>query len=313
MVCQLDTPLELSRSLYTSQEIAPGVSYTRRVDLSNLPHWEQLATLHGTGADRYYDLERLVAGGTLMGAEEEEALARATDGRGVAGLDVLHLQCHLGCDAITLARRGARVTGVDFSPTALSRLRDLAERCGVEVATVEADARALPASLDKTFDLVYASIGALCWIDDLDAWMGGAARVLRPGGTLVLVELHPLHTMVDRVEPLVVDFPYGFDGPHVFSGTGSYANRDADVAWTITQFAHSLGEVVTAAHDAGLWTRSLVEHTAMSFDPRGLDGTALEDDGRFRLRLGLGPETPEGRAPAFPMPVLYSLIATSRP
>ncbi len=283
------------------------------MDRSNLSHWEQLATLHGTGADRYYDLDRLIAGGSLMGAEGEEALLRATGGRGVAGLDVLHLQCHLGCDAITLARSGAQVTGVDFSPTALARLRDLAERCGVEVTAIEADARALPTELDGAFDLVYATIGVLCWIDDLDAWMRGVARVLRPGGGLVLVELHPLHTMIDRVDPLVVDFPYGFDGPHVFSGTGSYANRDADVSWTTTQFAHSLGEVVTAAHDAGLWTTSLVEHTAMSFDPRGLDEPAIEDDGRFRLRLGSGPATPEGRAPAYPMPVLYSLIATSRP
>ncbi len=283
------------------------------MDRANLAHWEQLASLHGTGPDRYYDLDALVAGATLMGAEEAAALERATGGRGVEGLDVLHLQCHLGCDAITLARQGARVTGVDFSPTALTRLRELAVRCGVEVATIEADARALPSTLDGAFDLVYATIGVLCWIDDLDAWMSGVARVLRPGGTLVLVELHPLLTMIDRVEPLVVDFPYAFDGPHVYSGTGSYANRDADVSWTTTQFAHSLGEVVTAAHDAGLWTTSLVEHTAMSFDPRGFDEPTSEADGRFRLRLGRGPETPDGRAPAYPIPVLYSLIATAQP
>jgi len=90
------------------------------VDQPNLDHWEALARLHGTGPDRYYDLDGLIAGGTLMGAEEAAALARATDGHGVAGLDVAHLQCHLGCDAITMARAGARVTGVDFSTTALA-------------------------------------------------------------------------------------------------------------------------------------------------------------------------------------------------
>jgi hypothetical protein len=39
-----------------------------------------------------------------MGAEEEEALERATSGKGGSGLDVLHLQCHIGCDAITMVR-----------------------------------------------------------------------------------------------------------------------------------------------------------------------------------------------------------------
>ena len=61
-----------------------------------------------------------------MVQEERAALALATRDRGVHGLDVLHLQCHLGCDAVTLAREGARVTGVDFSRTALERLDELA-------------------------------------------------------------------------------------------------------------------------------------------------------------------------------------------
>jgi len=57
----------------------------------NREHWEQLATMHGTGADRYHDLDKLIAGGTLMGAEEAAALVPATGGEGVADLDVLHL------------------------------------------------------------------------------------------------------------------------------------------------------------------------------------------------------------------------------
>ena len=78
------------------------------MDRSNHEHWEQLATIHGTGPDRYYDLEALVCGATLMGDEESAALARATGPGGLAGLDVLHLQCHLGCDAVT---RPARARG----------------------------------------------------------------------------------------------------------------------------------------------------------------------------------------------------------
>ena len=283
------------------------------MDRTNLAHWEQLAVLHGTGVDHYYDLEKLVAGGTLMGAEETAALVRATAGAGVDGRDVLHLQCHIGCDAISMARQGANVTGVDFSPAALTRLRDLAERCGVEVATLEADSRALPRELDDRFDLVYASIGVLCWIDDLDAWMHGVWRVLKPGGTLVLVELHPLLTMIESSTPLVVDFPYNFDGVHTFSGTGSYANRDADVSWTVTQYAHGLAEVVMAAKAAGLTCDYLEEHTSMSFDPRDMDESAAETDGRYRFRVGLGAVHGEEHDAAYPLPVLYTLLATKPP
>ena len=269
----------------------PGSCHSSGMENPNLDHWEQLASIHGTGADAYYDLDHLIRGGSLMSAEESSALTRATRGQGVEGLDVLHLQCHIGCDAITMARQGARVTGVDFSPTALSRLRALAAECGVEVATREADARELPA--------------------DLDRWMDGVVRVLRPGGTLVLVELHPLLLMIDSIEPLVLDFPYSFDGPRVFRGTGSYADPGAEVSWTTAQFAHSVSEVVMAATHAGLTVSHLEEHTSMGFDPRGLEEGGVEADGRYRLRIGRGGLVDGVPGPPPPLPVLVTLLATT--
>jgi ubiquinone/menaquinone biosynthesis C-methylase UbiE len=285
-------------------------SYTGFVQQDNYTHWESLAAFHGTGNDRFYDLEALISGGSLMGADEVAALDRATKGAGVSGLDVMHLQSHIGCDSITMARQGARVTSVDFSPTALARLRVLAEQCGVAVTTVQSDARDLPHGLDDSFDLVYATIGVLCWIDNLDMWMSGVARVLRPSGTLVLVELHPLLTMIDSVDPLVLDFPYHFDGGHVYRGSGSYANRGADVTWTTTQYAHSVAEVVMAATNAGLRLNYLEEHTEMSFDPRGMEEAPNEADGQYRFRIGVGAQIGDEREPAHPLPVLFTFLAT---
>lgn len=271
----------------------------------NHEHWEALARFHGTGDDGYYDLDLLRAGGTLMGDEELAAIDAATGGRGLAGASVLHLQCHIGCDSIAMARMGATVTSVDFSRTALDRLEILAEECGVAIATLEADATRLPESLSGRFDYVYTTIGVLSWIGDLDGWMAGVARALRAGGALVLVELHPVVTMVESLDPLVVDFPYADDGPHVYTGTGTYANRDADIAWTTVQYAHSIGEVVTAAAREGLHCELLVEHTSGSFNTGQFEEP--EEDGRYRLRLGAGDA--EGSSPACPMPVLYTLIA----
>jgi len=274
---------------------------------SNLEHWEALARFHGTGDDSYYDLDLLRAGGTLMGEEERAAIDLATGGRGLAGATVLHLQCHIGCDSVAMAREGATVTSVDFSRTALDRLEVLAEECGVTVATLEADATRLPATLAGQFDYVYASIGVLCWIDDIDAWMAGVERSLRPGGALVLVELHPVVTMVESLDPLVVDFPYAFDGPHVYTGTGTYANRDAPIEWTTVQYAHSIGEVVTAAISSGLRVERLIEHTSGSFNTGQFEYP--EDDGRYRLRLGIGATRDGVVEPACPMPALFTLIA----
>jgi SAM-dependent methyltransferase len=250
-----------------------------------------MAAVHGEG-DALYDVAALERGDRGLLRAEEEAVGD------VAGLDVLHLQCHLGFDAVTLARRGARVVGADFSPASLAKARAIAARCGVDVEYVEADAQDLPAALHGRFDVVYATIGVLMWIADLDAWMASAAAALRPGGRLVLVELHPLLNMVGSLDPLVLDFPYASREPQRFDEDGSYADPDARVGATVTvEHAWSLGDVVTAALAAGLRVDALREHLEVELDPRGsiLD---RDEDGMLRLRVG-----------GAVLPVLYTLVA----
>jgi SAM-dependent methyltransferase len=260
----------------------------------NRAHWDALAAAHGQ--DAYYDTEALIAGRDSL-SEVEAAGIREAIGA-VAGLDVLHLQCHIGFDAISLARRGARVSGVDFSPASLEKARALARRCDADVRFVEADATKLPVELHNRFDLVYATIGVLGWIDDVRAWMRSAAAALRGGGKLLLVDGHPLYTMIESIDPLRLDFPYADAGPRAFDEPGSYAGADLDVATTESvQYGHSLGEVVNAALAAGLRIEHLEEHLEADFDPRG-DLLAREEDGRYRLRV-------DGEL----LPVLFTLIA----
>jgi SAM-dependent methyltransferase len=262
---------------------------------TNRRYWDALAAVHGQ--DAYYDTEALAGGASSLGELEEAAVREAVGD--VAGLDVLHIQCHIAHDAISLARRGARMAGADLSPAALAKARATAERCGVELELVEADSQALPESLHGRFDLAYATIGVLCWIGDLDGWMRSAHAVLRPGGRLVLVDIHPLYMTMATVEPLALDFPYADDGPRRFDEEGSYADPDAKLAATASiQFGHSLGEIITAALRAGLRVEALHEHLEVDRDPRG-DMLARDDDGRYRLRIS-----------GEKLPILYTLIAT---
>lgn len=239
----------------------------------NRTYWDAMAAVHGDGADDPYDVGALLAGTRGLLRAEDDAVAFAVGD--VAGRDVLHLQCHLGFDAVTLAQRGARVVGADFSPAALEKERAIAARAGVDVEYVEADSTALPESLHDRFDLVYATIGVLGWIDDLDGWMRSAAAALRSGGRLVLVEIHPL-----------------------FMAIGSYADPDAKLSATRTvQHAHALGETITAALDAGLRVEAVREHLEVELDPRR-NMLTREDDGQLRLRLG-----------GASLPVLFTLVA----
>lgn len=267
----------------------------------NLAWWQAAARVHRQATEGYYDPAPLLDGHGALTGPEEQALSFACPG-GVEGLEVLHMQCHLALDGIRLARRGARVTGLDFSSEALAGAADLARRCGVELALVQADATSLPAALHGRFDLVWATVGVISWHQDLRAWMRSAAAALRPGGRLVLHELHPLYTMPASIEPFVVDFPYSGGSGHAYEESGTYASPQAELEASVSvSFAHGLGEIVNAAVDSGLRVERLDEHLEAEFDPRGQLLT-VEADGRFRWRPG-GPGT-------FPAPLLFTLVAS---
>src|SRR5436309_15806371 len=102
--------------------------------------WDERVAIHRRDATGFYDVETVLAGGDKLNAIE------ATEIGDVRGLRIAHLQCHFGLDSICLARRGASVTGLDFSGAAIAEARSLAGQFKVDARFVEGnvyDARSL--------------------------------------------------------------------------------------------------------------------------------------------------------------------------
>ena len=114
----------------------------------------------------------------------------------VEGKHVLHLQCATGEATAELVELGALVTAVDISSEAL----DVARERAPDVAYVHADVHDLPLEVRRArFDLVFTGGDVLSTIRDLDQWLAGIATTLKPGGTLLLYDSHPV---TERVDPL---------------------------------------------------------------------------------------------------------------
>jgi len=107
----------------------------------------------------------------------------------VPGERVLEIGCGMGRHTFLLARRGLRVEGLDLSPVLLERLRARAP-ADLEIPLHAADLQALPPGLEARFDAVVGFF-MLHHVVDLDACLRGAARLLRPGGRLGLLEPNP--------------------------------------------------------------------------------------------------------------------------
>ncbi|MBA9004503.1 class I SAM-dependent methyltransferase [Thermomonospora cellulosilytica] len=253
--------------------------------------WDERVPIHL--ASDFYDVAGFKAGGQAL---REFELAEVGE---VAGRRLVHLQCHFGLDTLSWARRGAQVTGLDFSEKAVEAARALADEVGLPARFVTADVYDAPTVLGETYDIVYTGLGALCWLPDIDRWARVVASLLHPGGFAYLAEFHPFADTLDDAEGRTVAFDYFAEGPQVWDepGMGSYADPQAPVRHTRSiEFAHGLGEVVTALATAGLRIDFLHEH----------DHTLWQ---RFSTleRHGIAYRIPEGRPR---IPLMYSLRAT---
>ncbi len=223
---------------------------------ANRANWDERVAIHV--ASRFYDVDGWLRERPGPRGWESEVLGD------VAGLDVAHLQCHFGQDTLQLATAGATVTGLDFSGEAIAAARALAERAGLteRARFVEADVLdAAEVLAPERFDLVYVSLGALCWLPSVERWADQVGRLLRPGGRLYLHDGHPLawaladddlrleHTYFEEAQPYVDDVDI------------TYTDGDARISSRRTyEWNHSMGEIVTAVARQGLTVDSLSEH-----------------------------------------------------
>lgn len=182
----------------------------------NRKHWDARVSSHV--ASEFYDVEAFKLGADSLSAIE---LAGLPD---VEGRRLLHLQCHFGQDTLNWARRGAVVTGIDLSGAAIEAAKRLRDQMGLEAVFVESDVYELPGKLEGTFDIVFTSYGALCWLPDLDRWAGVVDHFLKPGGTLFIAEFHPLMYMLEWKSG-AIEYPYFNQGPVVEVAERSYTDQ----------------------------------------------------------------------------------------
>jgi SAM-dependent methyltransferase len=214
---------------------------------SNRALWDEWAEINAKSS--WYGLDAVRRGSYKLRPYEIDEVGD------VEGRTLLHLQCQIGTDTIGWARRGARATGVDFSPRAVAIATALATELGVDARFVCSDVLELPQALDGTFDIVYTSRGVLGWLPDLARWARVVARFLTPGGFFYLTDIHPIAKVLDdSASEVRVSRPYFPRAePIGYKVQGTYADPDAEVSSEVKYlWPHSVAELITAVAQAGL-------------------------------------------------------------
>ena len=103
----------------------------------------------------------------------------------LAGKDAIELGCGTAYVSAWMARRGARVVGIDNSEAQLTTARRLQRQHGLDFPLLHGNAETVPYP-DASFDFAISEYGACLWADP-HRWVPEAARLLRPGGKLVFL------------------------------------------------------------------------------------------------------------------------------
>ncbi|MGH2753467.1 MAG: class I SAM-dependent methyltransferase [Actinomycetota bacterium] len=206
----------------------------------------------------------------------------------VEGKSLLHLQCHFGLDTLAWARRGARVTGVDFSDRSIELASKLAADLGYpEARFVASDVLRLPEVLDGRFDIVYTSFGVLAWLPDLNKWAEVIDHFLAPGGTFYIAEYHPFPLVFDESGPA---FDPTLRNPYFRPSDPIAYSGDEGGDFTVYGWPYTLGEVVTSLASVGLRIEFLHE---LPFSESPHVGYLVpHEDGSWRLPSEVDGELP---------------------
>jgi SAM-dependent methyltransferase len=173
----------------------------------------------------------------------------------VSGSDSVELGCGTAFVSAWLARRGARVVGLDNSWEQLSTARLLQDEFGLRFPLVHADAERIPFA-DKSFDFAISQYGASTWCDPY-VWIPEAARILRPNGQLVFETGSPLLQLCYPSD--YADAPADATLHRDYFGMHRFEWRNADEEITDIDFHIGHGDMIRLLRRCGFAIEDLIE------------------------------------------------------
>ncbi|MHB1293892.1 MAG: class I SAM-dependent methyltransferase [Anaerolineae bacterium] len=239
---------------------------------ANRNAWNQAAPVHAK-----QNLERLLQEVQRPDYLDLDDTARSILERiGVQGKAVAQLCCNNGCELLSVANMGAaRCVGFDISDAFIDQAGQLAAArqqglararspMAADTCTFErSDVYAIPSAYDGDFDVVMVTVGAVGWLPDLDRFFGVAARLLAPGGSLFIYEMHPLLDLfaeTDQADPPQIRYSYFRSEPYVDDTGLDYYGGTNYQSTPSYWFHHKVSDVIGGCLRNGLNITSFEEY-----------------------------------------------------
>ena len=224
-----------------------------------LKSWDQAAEVHER---RNPELINRVSENTYNGLEPD--FNRLMDSQDITGKSVVQVCCNNGKDLISIKNKGAGYClGIDGSSKFVEQARALANASPLSDLQFEHhNIYALPDSYNNTFDFAVVTVGVLAWMPRVTEFFSIVSALLKPGGTLLMEEIHPVLNMYEEGNPSSLAYSY-FDrsAQREEGGLDYFAGEKYESAENYC-FQHTFSDILMAAISADFSLQYIEELSA---------------------------------------------------
>ncbi|MCP4581676.1 MAG: class I SAM-dependent methyltransferase [candidate division Zixibacteria bacterium] len=237
----------------------------RKITESNREAWNQASLIHQKNRKLNLREEFAKPGFSTLDQIETEALMKI----GLDGKAIAQLSCNNGRETLSLVNLGAEsAVGFDISDEAIKEAKNLREVSGLNCKFVRTDVYDIGEEYFGKFDLVYISIGALCWLPDLAKFFELVSAILKSDGQLFIYEAHPVLNMIAETDESE------FDSENPFNVCCSYFKKEPWITTTgldyiggtkydskpSYSFSQPLGDILNGIISNGITIKSFTEY-----------------------------------------------------
>ena len=199
----------------------------------------------------------------------EKALLEELAACDLKGKTIAQFCCNNGRELLSLYKQGAECgVGFDIAENMVFAANEAAKQLQYNCSFIATDILDIGDAYHQRFDVLFITIGAITWFEDLNAFFAQAARCLKTGGRLVIHEAHPLTGMLamkgdgnfDPAAPANLVNSYFKPDPWIeTNGMGYLSDPAKEYQETFYSYSHPFDKILSAILQSGLQLRKIKE------------------------------------------------------